>query len=288
MIADGPLAQYQCTEATKEDTLALVKSLNKALPQPHDMGLLCGNFENKWPDFEAELNRILSMDVGAPADFVETEADVAAGYKLSAEARKLLVEATIADGIVQMIHGGAGTEVVAGGCEMDTEGGRRSQAGWEQAVRDLVRYDLLIPRGSDDEMFEMSAKGYEVADVLQKQGESAFAADDTGTSTSNRTLTMSLCHGKTGHCKEAGLYLTVFEASRVGFEGVIGCPGQENMPWHLEHYNDHFQYDCGKRGRYEIRLIGSSSQSFGDATTEAQFAITRLDESQGKASVDDA
>ena len=52
MIADGPLAQSQCTEAMKEDTLALIRSLNKALANPHDEGLLVGNFESKWPEFE--------------------------------------------------------------------------------------------------------------------------------------------------------------------------------------------------------------------------------------------
>ena len=61
MIADGPLGQYQCTEATKPDTLHLIKSLNGALPVPHDEGLIVGNFESKWPLFEQELPRILNM-----------------------------------------------------------------------------------------------------------------------------------------------------------------------------------------------------------------------------------
>ena len=81
MIADGPLAQYQCTEATKEDTLALIRSLNRALAKPHDEGLLAGNFESKWPEFEEELTRVIETEVAAPAGFVETDADVLAGYK---------------------------------------------------------------------------------------------------------------------------------------------------------------------------------------------------------------
>ena len=167
MIADGPLAQYQCTEATKDDTLALIRSLNKALATPHDEGLLCGNFENKWPEFEAELKRILGMDVATPADFVETDADVLAGYALSAEARTLLLLASNADGVVQVVPGN-GREVIAGGREVDKEGSRRSRAKWEQAVLDLVEHQLLIPR--DSEMFEVTAKGYEVADVLKQRG----------------------------------------------------------------------------------------------------------------------
>ena len=47
MIADGPLAQYQCTEATKDDTLALIRSLKQSTSPSRTMkGLLCGNFEN--------------------------------------------------------------------------------------------------------------------------------------------------------------------------------------------------------------------------------------------------
>jgi hypothetical protein len=168
MIADGPLAQYQCTEATKDDTLALIRSLNKALATPHDDGLLCGNFENKWPEFETELNRIRGIDVAIPADFVETEADLLAGYKLSAEARTVLLQASNADGVVQVVPTAAAREVIAGGREVDTEGSQRSRAKWEQAVLDLVEHQLLIPR--DGEMFEVTAKGYEVADLLKKQG----------------------------------------------------------------------------------------------------------------------
>ena len=111
MIADGPLAQFQCTEATKEDTLALIRSLNKALANPHDEELLCGNFENKWPEFEQELTRILEMDVTAPADFVETEADGLAGYKLSAEARKVARHGSISGRWIRIVYslfGGCG------------------------------------------------------------------------------------------------------------------------------------------------------------------------------------
>jgi len=168
MIADGPLSQYQCTEATKEDTLALVKSLNKALPQPHDEGSLCGDFENTWPEFEAELRQILTMDVAAPADFVVTEADVLAGYKLSAEARALLV-ATSQDGqgaIMYARHSGGTNIQVRGQC-MNDPASRRSTALWEQAIIDLVGYNLLTKQG---DLFEITAKGYAVADLLTKRG----------------------------------------------------------------------------------------------------------------------
>lgn len=100
MIADGPLTQFQCTEATKSDTLALIRSMNRVLATPHDEGLLCGNFESKWPEFQKELSRLLDLEVPDPADFIESDADILAGYQLSSEARTLLKKASEADGTV--------------------------------------------------------------------------------------------------------------------------------------------------------------------------------------------
>jgi hypothetical protein len=171
MISDGPLAQYQCTEATKEDTLLLIKSLNKKISTPQDEDSLVGNFELKWPEFEQELVRILNLDVTAPEDFVETEADVLAGYQLSAEARKLLVTAAGADGDVMYCRYSNGADIQAGNVTLNDPSNRRSIATWEQAVNDLVAYDLLIDRSYKGEVFEVTATGFKVADVLTKRGE---------------------------------------------------------------------------------------------------------------------
>ena len=168
MIADGPLAQYQCTEAIKEDTLALIRSLNKALVQPHDEGLLAGNFESQWPEFERELTRVLETEVAAPADFVKTEADVLAGYSLSAEARKLLVTAAD-DGQVLYCRSSSGCNTQAGKRTLNEPHNPRSEAIWEQAIKDLVASGLLVERGHKNQVFEVTAKGYEVADVLRQR-----------------------------------------------------------------------------------------------------------------------
>ena len=74
-LTSTPLAQYQCTEATKEDTLRLVKSLNKALDESkrHHEEMLTANFESKWPEFEAELGRIMAAEGGVSAGEVDPE-----------------------------------------------------------------------------------------------------------------------------------------------------------------------------------------------------------------------
>lgn len=170
MIADGPLAQYQCTEATRADTLALIRSLNKALANPHDDGLLTGNFDSKWPEFEQELTRVSELDVAAPADFVETDADVLAGYRLSAESRKLLVTAAASDGQVSYCRSSDGCNTQASDQILNEPRNARSEAIWEQAIRDLVSCGLLKERGCEGKFFEVTAKGYDVAEALQKRG----------------------------------------------------------------------------------------------------------------------
>lgn len=171
MITDGPLGKYQCTEPTKADTLLLVKSLNKALRTPHNEHLLTGNFESKWPDFEKDLNRILGMDASSPADFVETEADVLAGYKLSAEARKMLVTAATNNADVFYCRYDGGADIQIGSVLLNDTTNRRSTAIWEQAISDLVANNLLVGRGYEGAYFEVTAKGYEIADILQKRKE---------------------------------------------------------------------------------------------------------------------
>ncbi|MBX3097894.1 MAG: hypothetical protein KF812_13655 [Fimbriimonadaceae bacterium] len=165
MIADGPLSQFQCTEATKGDTLSLIRSLNRALATPHDDGLLCGNFESKWSEFEEGLNRNLENVVADPADFVESDSDVLAGYQLPAEARTLLVIAAQKGGTIQT-RMSSGRNTQAGGQVLNEPHNPRSEALWEQAIKDLVGCELLTERGYKGEVFQVSAKGYEVADLL--------------------------------------------------------------------------------------------------------------------------
>lgn len=168
MIADGPFSQFQCTEATKSDTLALIRSMNRALATPHDEGLLCGNFESRWPEFEQELGRLLNLGAPAPADFVESDADILAGYRLSSEARTLLKKAPEAGGTVISISTSFGRNTQVGKETLNQPHNARSEATWKQAIQDLVELGLLVDRGYKGEVFGLTAKGFKVADLLQK------------------------------------------------------------------------------------------------------------------------
>ena len=171
MLSDGPLGKYQCTAATKEETLSLIGSLNGALDETkrHDKGLLEGNFETRWPEFEAELERILATDTTEAEDFVATDADEVAGYKLSSEARTLLVEASQdKHGRIMYTRTGHGVAVRTNGHDLVEPGNPRSAAMWKQAIDDLLSYHLLEPRGNTGEGFDLTGRGYKVADLLKQ------------------------------------------------------------------------------------------------------------------------
>ena len=169
MLADGPLGKWQCTAATKEDTLSMIRSLNRALDKvkPHDEGLLEGNFEARWPEFEVELSRIRALETNAELDFVETDADQLAGKRLTSEARTLLAEATKdGNGLVLWIQSDAGVFVHTNGRTFG-EGGPRDQAAWRQAVLDLRQQGLLESSDGKGEAFVVTDAGYKVAELLK-------------------------------------------------------------------------------------------------------------------------
>lgn len=169
MLSDGPFGKYQCTVATKEETLSLIRSLNRALDESkqHDEGLLEGNFETKWTEFEAELQRVLTMDTGDPDEFVTSDADEIAGYNLSSEARTLLVETSKdVSGTVQVIRSDAGIFVFTNGRTFGDEGQPKSQALWKEALDDLGRHGLIEPSDRDGVMFRITANGFRVVDAL--------------------------------------------------------------------------------------------------------------------------
>jgi hypothetical protein len=80
ILADGPLGRFQCTVASKPDTLALVRSLNKLLDEAKrdEEPRLQRNFETTWPEFEEELNRTRAMDARGADDLISTRANLEA------------------------------------------------------------------------------------------------------------------------------------------------------------------------------------------------------------------
>ncbi len=68
-LSGTPLSQFQCAEATKQDTQRLIKSLNRLLDERerHHEAVLEGNFEWAWPRFEESLHSIQPPVAGGVA-----------------------------------------------------------------------------------------------------------------------------------------------------------------------------------------------------------------------------
>jgi len=65
----GPLAQFQVTEATRDDVLELMRSLNANVETPLEATHLTNAFDKFWPDLEEKLERIKSeIDQAAESD----------------------------------------------------------------------------------------------------------------------------------------------------------------------------------------------------------------------------
>jgi len=173
MLADGPLGQWQCTAADQDDTWELIKSLNSnALASRHDVSVLRGNFDARWPGFEAQVRRVAESDVDAQEGFVATDADQLAGTNLSAEARTMIVEVSREpSGTLLYVRTFGGTSFQTHGVNLCPDQSPRTVARWKAAMDGLVACNILEPRGYKGEIFVLTAKGYDIADALR--GESS-------------------------------------------------------------------------------------------------------------------
>jgi hypothetical protein len=166
-LADGPFGQLQCTEAIKEDTFELLKSLNAALTTrpPHDERLLRANFDRHWPAIENELARVTALPVQEPSDFVSADADERDELELSSEAMTILVEASKHQQPA-VLFSQRGVQV--NGVILNESGSPRSFAAFKAGVAELVAHDLLEPRGSKGDVFAVTHAGFQYVDKASK------------------------------------------------------------------------------------------------------------------------
>lgn len=118
--------------------------------------------------FAEDFNRHLSMHMnelmGASAAPAQ-KAQPLTSQQLSGEAKALLTEAAKdMHGSVLVVRHINGTDIQTNGKNMVASNERREIAIWEQAVTQLVALKLLVARGTEGQVFEVTALGYEVAD----------------------------------------------------------------------------------------------------------------------------
>ncbi len=130
---------------------------------PANMG---GTDWHKAGDFETALTSLV-VEASESADHVDHVASISGNLQLSEEARELLVEATKdASRVIYKTQTFSGLNVGTNGRNFVIMGNMRSAARCEQAIQDLLDQGLVKDLKGKGEVFEVTSKGFEVADGL--------------------------------------------------------------------------------------------------------------------------
>lgn len=87
--------------------------------------------------------------------------------EISAEARVLLKEASLDDhGKILYLRYIGGTSIQTNGKNVISSNERREIATWEHALDELLTLNLIIERGQKGEVFELTNRGYQIAEMI--------------------------------------------------------------------------------------------------------------------------
>jgi len=151
---------------------ALGKSVILVAPTPQDVPfdirtkrlVLFQSLDELQEKLKDELARVIVATEQSIKPVVETGAEVA---ELQPEARVLLKEASLdPHGTILLMRFLGGTKLQTNGKDFITSNERREVARWEQALAVLNHSGLVVARGHKSEMYEMTAEGYRVADMI--------------------------------------------------------------------------------------------------------------------------
>lgn len=126
-------------------------------------------------EFGSKLFDHLQMTVNGHSLFREALAgrvatEIAPGIKLPAlsdAAKSLLLDVSLdPSGTLLLVHYLSGTSLTVNRKELITEQSRRVVAQWESALKELVIAEMLEPRGDKGELFAITERGYQLAEML--------------------------------------------------------------------------------------------------------------------------
>lgn len=84
------------------------------------------------------------------------------------KARILLKEASQdKDGIIMFLRYMGGASIQTNGKNLITDKSSRTVAVWEAALNELIKNELALERGHKGEIFQLTGKGYQIADTLE-------------------------------------------------------------------------------------------------------------------------
>ena len=168
-VKDTPLGQFQWTEANEKETWKLIRSINQRLDSVHHETLLEVNFNSQWPKLKRQIDKAIEARSPVADDVTEVERSIE--EQLTEKARQLLVEASLdPQGRVTDSHNFTGKFLGTNGKNMIAgDQTPRVVAAWKAALNELVQSHLLDPVENKGELFAVTNKGYEVADLMKSR-----------------------------------------------------------------------------------------------------------------------
>jgi hypothetical protein len=165
-IKDTPLAQFQATEADKDDIWRLVRSINRRLARPNDEQAVRALYEKHWPTLKQAIDQAVAKSV-VPLEGGDT-LDLLSEYRLSEDAKQLLREACKSkQGKFYWNHNNA-TGYSLSTNEREFIDGRnpRETAKGKAMLDELVGSNLIEDRWHKGEIFAVTDKGFQIGDML--------------------------------------------------------------------------------------------------------------------------
>ena len=116
--------------------------------------------------FEAAVEQSVQLSSDSTA-IDEQQSTLAEFPQLSEDVKELLIEATNDRArMITIVKRMGRVEISSNGKDFVEMGSRRSEARWEQAVRDLLDQGLVKDLPGRDDVFEVTHKGFQIADAL--------------------------------------------------------------------------------------------------------------------------
>jgi hypothetical protein len=172
-VSPQSLDQAQFSALTKFKDWCQSKGLTEAFDNPDDFRQKFTRQLSIALKQAPYLRKILEEGSASPGSDIASGAVIVkdgAGASLSVEAKELLIEAALdpSGNIMNIAHLG-GRTVQTNGKTFGVSNDRRSIARVEFALDQLVEHGLIVPRGAQGRLFQVTQRGYEVADAIREK-----------------------------------------------------------------------------------------------------------------------
>jgi len=172
-LSNSPLAQYQWTHNTKDDTWRLIRDLNKALAKGHDERLLKSHFDFHWNALKRTMDEVESQfqSIEKPRELTAVAiSNSSEDLSLTPQEMTLLMKLESSrEGVVHRIKSDLGVHFMVDGTTFNMNCPPKENAAWQNGFEKLRRMKIIEDRERDGGRYHLSSKGFEVAEQIRGQ-----------------------------------------------------------------------------------------------------------------------